>query len=133
MTIVREHNILHVIMLASGICHMLVWKKKIDQSSLLLLLYSHLLMCKTIGMKLAAQKYVSFLENPIAVGLGLDDPNGPSVLLAQAMEALGDHYAMESNMVYIYLLDACKKVFNNKLDQATFDFWNKVKPLKKHS
>jgi len=97
------------------------------------LLYSRLLMCKMHGAKLAAQKHVSFLENPIALELGLDDPNGPSAVLAQAVEALGDHHASEgSNVVYMYLLDACEKVFDNELDQATFEehmrwfFGNKV-------
>jgi C-terminal domain of Sin3a protein len=100
---------------------------------LLQLLYSRLLVCKGVGAKLANEKHVSFLENPIAVELGLDDPNGPSAVLAQAVEALGDQLASEgSNVVYLYLLDACEKVFDNELDQATFEehmrwfFGNKV-------
>jgi paired amphipathic helix protein Sin3a len=90
-------------------------------------------MCKEIGEKLAAEKHVSFLENPIAVELGLDDPNGPSAVLGQAMAAMGDQRAAESaNVTYPYLLDACEKVFDNELDQATFEehmrwfFGNKV-------
>jgi len=97
------------------------------------LLYSRLLMCKTIGAKLAAEKHVSFLENPIATELGLEDPNGPSAVLAQAIEALGDQGSNEgSNVIYMYLLDACEKAFDNELDQATFEehlrwfFGNKV-------
>jgi len=79
-------------------------------------------MCKTIGAKLAGEKHVSFLENPIAIELGLEDPNGPSAVLAQAIEALGDQGSNEgSNVVYMYLLDACEKVFDSELDQATFE------------
>ena len=54
-------------------------------------------------------------------------------MLAQAMEAVGDHtVAQGANVTYMYLLDACEKVFDNELDQATFEehmrwfFGNKV-------
>jgi paired amphipathic helix protein Sin3a len=90
-------------------------------------------MCNEIGAKLAAQKHASFHENPIAVELGLDDPYGPSAVLAQEIDAIGDRETAEStNVTYLYLLDACEKVFDNELDQATFEehmrwfFGNKV-------
>ena len=38
---------------------------------------------------MAAEKHASLLSNPVAVHLGLEDPNGPSVVLKQAMEAAG--------------------------------------------
>jgi paired amphipathic helix protein Sin3a len=88
---------------------------------LLQLLYSRLLMCKEIGARLAAQKHVSFRENPIAEELGLADPNGPSAVLAQAIEAVGDNAIDGANVVYMYLLDACEKVFDNELDQVMFE------------
>ncbi|KAI0639840.1 hypothetical protein C8Q77DRAFT_1083126 [Trametes polyzona] len=89
---------------------------------LLQLLYSRLLICKEIGARMAAEKHASLLANPIAVELGLDEPNGPSVVLQQAMEAFGDgRGGEEPNVLYLYLLDAWEKVFENELDQATFE------------
>ncbi|KAI0931347.1 hypothetical protein AcW2_000258 [Taiwanofungus camphoratus] len=89
---------------------------------LLQLLYSRLLMCKEIGAQLAAQRHAPLLANPVAVQLGLDEPNGPSVILAQAVEAVGESRTGETpNVLYMYLLDACEKVFDNELDQATFE------------
>ncbi|KAL4269176.1 Transcriptional regulatory protein Sin3-like protein [Pleurotus pulmonarius] len=89
---------------------------------LLQLLYSRLLTCKLIGTHLAAEKHRPLLANPVAAELGLDDPNGPSAVLAQAMEAMGEQGVAEgSNVVYMYLLDACEKVFDGELDQSTFE------------
>ena len=86
------------------------------------LLYSRLLVCKETGARLAKENHASLLANPVAVQLGLDDPNGPSVVLAQAIEAVGNGRAEENpNVLYMYLLDACEKVFENELDQATFE------------
>ena len=71
---------------------------------------------------MAKEKHRSLLANPVAVELGLDEPNGPSVVLAQAIEAVGDSAGgREPNVLYPYLLDACEKVFANELDQATFE------------
>ncbi|KAH9858239.1 hypothetical protein C2E23DRAFT_718829 [Lenzites betulinus] len=95
---------------------------------LLQLLYSRLLICKEIGAQMAAEKHASLLANPIAVELGLDEPSGPSVVLQQALEAFGDGRGgggggagEEPNVLYLYLLDALEKVFENELDQATFE------------
>ncbi|KAJ3857305.1 hypothetical protein EV368DRAFT_71125 [Lentinula lateritia] len=84
---------------------------------LLQLLYSRLLMCKEIGQDLALRKHAQLLSNPVAVQLGLDDPNGPATVLAQAMEQLSGG----TNVVYMYLLDACEKVFAGDLDQVSFE------------
>jgi paired amphipathic helix protein Sin3a len=79
-------------------------------------------MCKEIGLQLVAKKHQTLYANPIAVELGLDDPNGPSAVLAQAMEAVGDQAASKgTNVIYMYLLDACEKVFDGELDQATYE------------
>ncbi|THV01430.1 hypothetical protein K435DRAFT_655423 [Dendrothele bispora CBS 962.96] len=83
---------------------------------LLQLLYSRLLMCKEIGQRLATKKHADLLSNPVAVELGLDDPNGPATVLAQAMEVNND-----ANVVYMYLMDACDKVFSGDLDQIAFE------------
>ncbi|KAF9270675.1 hypothetical protein L218DRAFT_952760 [Marasmius fiardii PR-910] len=83
---------------------------------LLQLLYSRLLMCKEIGDRLASEKHSHLLSNPVAVELGLDDPNGPATVLGQTMEGNGD-----SNVVYMYLLDACEKMFAGDLDQSSFE------------
>lgn len=57
----------------------------------------------------------------MAVDLGLDDPNGPATVLAQTIEHLGRSLADDTNVVYLYLLLACEKFFDNELDQATFE------------
>jgi paired amphipathic helix protein Sin3a len=96
-------------------------------------LYSRLLLCKEIGEQLAAKRHVPLHPNPIAVELGLDDPNGPCGVLVQAMDSLGGPSLNEStNVGYLYLLDAWEKVCDNELDQSTFEehmryfFGNKV-------
>lgn len=90
-------------------------------------------MCKEIGLQHASEKHATLLANPVAVELGLDEPNGPSAVLAQTMDVLGDRGATnEANVVYMYLLNACEKLFDSDLDQATFEehmrwfFGNKV-------
>ncbi|KAL6304795.1 hypothetical protein BKA93DRAFT_817270 [Sparassis latifolia] len=89
---------------------------------LLQLMYSRLLLCKDFGARTAAEKHASLLANPVAVQLGLDEPNGPPAVLAQAMEALGEsRTAEEPNVLYLYLLDACEKVFATELDQPVFE------------
>ncbi|KAJ7508513.1 histone deacetylase complex, SIN3 component [Mycena galericulata] len=91
---------------------------------LLQVLYSRLAMCKAIGARLAEEKHASLLVNPVASELGLDDPAGPPVVLAQTIQPLGAKEAggdAPPNVVYMYLLDACEKVFDNELDQATFE------------
>ena len=89
-------------------------------------------MCHDIGARFAAQKHAPLLSNPVAVDLGLDDPNGPSSVLAQTMDIIGKPAAENANLVYMYLLSACDKFFDNELDLATFEehmhwfFGNKV-------
>lgn len=82
-------------------------------------------MCKAIGAKLAEEKHASLLVNPVAAALGLDDPAGPPVVLAQTVQPLGAAKdapgSPPPNVVYMYLLDACEKVFDNELDQTTFE------------
>ena len=87
------------------------------------MLYSRLLACKEIGAREAMQKHSSLLANPVAVQLGLDEPNGPAAVLAQAVEAVGDGRTRDqpTNVLYMYLLDACEKTFGDELDQATFE------------
>lgn len=85
------------------------------------MLYSRLLMCYEIGAQYAAQKHAPLLANKVAVELGLDDPNGPSSVLAQTMDHVGKSAAEDSNIVYMYLLTACERLFDNDLDQGTFE------------
>ena len=81
------------------------------------------------------EKHATLLANPVAIDLGLDEPNGPAVVLAQAVEAMGESAGEEPNVLYLYMLDACEKVFSNDLDQATFEehmrwfFRTKVRPF----
>lgn len=97
------------------------------------MLYSRFMMCKEIGQELAREKHASLLANRVAVELGLDDPNGPAVVLSQSTEILGEDCTTEkANVVYMYLIHACDKLFDSELDQATFEehmrwfFGNKV-------
>ncbi|KAG7099673.1 hypothetical protein E1B28_001498 [Marasmius oreades] len=80
------------------------------------LLYSRLLMCKEIGARLASEKHSLLLANPVAVELGLDDPNGPATVLGQTTKGSGD-----ANVVYLYVLNACEKMFAGDLDQSSFE------------
>ena len=70
---------------------------------------------------MAKARHASLVANPAAVDLGLDEPNGPSAVLAQAVEAVGESAGEAPNVLYLYLLDACEKVFAGELDQATFE------------
>ena len=75
-----------------------------------------------MGAQMAAEKHSSLTPNPVARNLGLDEPNGPSVVLEQAMKAFGGvRDGEEPNVLYSYMLDAWEKVFENELDQATFE------------
>lgn len=61
-------------------------------------------------------------SNPIAVELGLDDPNGPGAILRQAMEALGDQRPDSTQeLVYMYFIDACEKLFDGELEVGLFE------------
>lgn len=90
-------------------------------------------MCKEIGERLAKTKHADLLANPVAVELGLDDPNGPATLLGQTVDILNDRAKDGTNIVYMYLLDACEKFFSNELDGIVFEehmrwfFGNKVR------
>ena len=71
---------------------------------------------------MAREKHASLLANPVAAELGLEEPNGPSVILAQAMEEIRNSTdGEEPNVLYLYFLDACEKMFANEMDQATFE------------
>lgn len=71
---------------------------------------------------MAETKYAALAPNPIAVELGLDDPNGPTAFLAQLIEGAAINGAKDdTNVLYMYLLDAWDKVFDNELDQSTFE------------
>ncbi|THH20510.1 hypothetical protein EW146_g864 [Bondarzewia mesenterica] len=87
------------------------------------LLYSRLSTCKEVGDKHAKQKYKHVLANPVAVELGLEDTQGPSAVLDQILETMQDHAppSEDTNVLYMYLLDACEKLFSNEMDQATFE------------
>ena len=78
-------------------------------------------MAYEIGAEYARQKHAPLLANKVAVELGLDDPNGPPVVLAQYEEALGNSIPSDANVVYMYLLSACDKLFDNEMDQGTFE------------
>jgi len=67
---------------------------------------------------MTATKYAALAPNPIAVELGLDDPNGPTAVLAQV---IANGSKDETNVLYMYLLDAWEKVFDNELDQSTLE------------
>ncbi|KAF8506517.1 hypothetical protein F5888DRAFT_1642843 [Russula emetica] len=86
---------------------------------LLQLLYSRLSSCKEEGRKHARQKFRHLVANPIAVELGMDDPQGPSSVQEQILRDRSTEDNEEA--LYQYMLEACEKLFMNELDQATFE------------
>jgi paired amphipathic helix protein Sin3a len=82
-------------------------------------LYSRLSSCKEEGRKHARQKFRHLAANPIAVELGMDDPQGPSSVQEQILRDRGAEDKEEA--LYQYMLEACEKLFMNELDQATFE------------
>lgn len=65
--------------------------------------------------------YSSLAPNPIALELGLDDPVGPVAVLSQAIESMDAQNGSSLNIPYMYFLEACEKVFDNEMDQTTFE------------
>ena len=98
------------------------------------LLYFRLNTCKEVGANMAVNDHKELASNPVAVQLGLDEPLGPPGVLKQATETFC-RGPPDGNVLYLYLLDACEKVFENELDQATFEehmrwfFGTKVSPV----
>ncbi|KAG0702743.1 hypothetical protein DFH29DRAFT_920208 [Suillus ampliporus] len=89
---------------------------------LLQLIYSRLLVCKEEGAHQTAKGLNPADCNPIAIELGLDDPNGPPAVLAQAMEAVSNRQTLDAtDVVYLYMLEAFEKFFDNELDQGLFE------------
>ncbi|KAF8140489.1 hypothetical protein EV363DRAFT_1152523 [Boletus edulis] len=89
---------------------------------LLQLIYSRLVTCKDEGAKHVTENLNSMDSNPIAVELGLDDPNGPGAVLRQAMEALGEQRPDSiPDLVYMYFIDACEKLFDGELEVGLFE------------
>ncbi|KAF8846145.1 hypothetical protein BDN67DRAFT_986507 [Paxillus ammoniavirescens] len=87
---------------------------------LLQLIYSRLITCKEDSAKHISENLSPMHCNPIAVELGLDDPNGPGAVLRQAMEGLGRPNSTP-DLVYMYFLDACEKLFDNELEVGLFE------------
>jgi paired amphipathic helix protein Sin3a len=83
------------------------------------LLYTRLSSCKEEGRKHARQKFRHLVANPIAVELGMDDPQGPSNVQEQILRDCSAEDNEEA--LYQYMLEACEKLFMNELDQATFE------------
>lgn len=100
-------------------------------------IYSRLVTCKDDGAKHVVENLNSMDSNPVAVELGLDDPNGPRAILRQAMEALGEQRPDSTQaLVYVYFIDACEKLFDGELEVGLFEehmrwfFGNQVGPLR---
>ncbi len=86
---------------------------------MLQLLYSRLSSCKEEGRKHARQKFRHLTANPIAVELGMDNPQGPSSVQEQILR---DRSAEDNEeALYQHMLEACEKLFMNELDQAMFE------------
>ena len=113
------------------------------------LLYSRLMVCKSLAAKLAADGSTSFLPNPVALDLGLTDTAGPSGYFADlasgtfplnhsrlrrrpargaaALTLLLADPSPDSRAVnpaehfYLHLLDLVEKVFDGELEQTTFE------------
>jgi len=77
-------------------------------------------LCKDIGQGLADDNHNALRANPVAIELGLEDPSGPSTVLASAIKAFGKSDE-KTNVIYMYFLDACERMFGGELDFATFE------------
>ncbi|KAI0053407.1 hypothetical protein FA95DRAFT_1592176 [Auriscalpium vulgare] len=88
---------------------------------LLQLLYSRLSICKEVGAKHVASKFQHLTANPIANELGLEDSQGPSVVLDQILDTVQHSGHRDANVLYSYMLDVCEKLFDNDMDQSTFE------------
>ncbi|KAI0032163.1 hypothetical protein K488DRAFT_50553 [Vararia minispora EC-137] len=83
---------------------------------LLQLLYSRLAACKAVGAAHAANGFRALHANPVAVQLGLDEPQGAAATLRAVLETV-----REGNALYAYLLDACEKLFAGEVEQGAFE------------
>lgn len=84
-------------------------------------MYSRLAICKNIGTEYAKTDYQDLRANPVALDLGLEDSQGPSVILDQMINTFRGRDIGDSNLVHLYVLEACEKLFDNELDQAVFE------------
>ncbi|KZT30943.1 hypothetical protein NEOLEDRAFT_49300 [Neolentinus lepideus HHB14362 ss-1] len=82
-------------------------------------MYLRLNICKEQGAKHAAQNHGALLPNPVAVDLGLEDPNGPASVLERAISTLSD--GPGSNVLWKYLRGALVKLWDNDMDTSTFE------------
>lgn len=78
---------------------------------LIQILYSRLLLCKTIAADLAEQKKQPI--NPVAIKLGLAEPESQNFGVENG-ENPARHY-------YDHLLALCERLFDQEIDQATFE------------
>ncbi|GMK60011.1 hypothetical protein CspeluHIS016_0902280 [Cutaneotrichosporon spelunceum] len=78
---------------------------------LIQILYSRLLLCKSIAADLAAQKKQPI--NPVAIKLGLAEPETQNFGIENG-ENPARHY-------YDHLLALCERLFDQEIDQATFE------------
>ncbi|KAL5533624.1 hypothetical protein ACEPAG_84 [Sanghuangporus baumii] len=90
---------------------------------LLQLLYSRLLYCKETAQRSLAQdvKKSLFKVNPVAEELGLNGPGPAREMIGDTANAASQNPARPEAHFYSYLLDALEKLFENDLDQATFE------------
>ncbi|KAJ3524043.1 hypothetical protein NM688_g8631 [Phlebia brevispora] len=89
---------------------------------LLQLLYTRFLTFKEIGLESVRENHASLRVNPVARELGLEETNGPSVILEQVEQELRERTGQtDANILYMYFLDACEKMFAGDMDQATFE------------
>ncbi|TFK56787.1 hypothetical protein OE88DRAFT_1620339 [Heliocybe sulcata] len=82
-------------------------------------MYSRLNICKEQGARHAAQNHEALLPNPVAVELGLEDPNGPASVLERAIATLSD--GPGSNVLWKYLHEALVKLWDGEMDTPTFE------------
>ena len=80
------------------------------------LLYSRLLTFKVLAAKLASDPSSPYLQNPVAAELALLDTEPPNQRLAELTKS-----ASPASHFYTHMLESCEKLFDNQIDQQTFE------------
>ncbi|KAH8116164.1 hypothetical protein DFH11DRAFT_1832383 [Phellopilus nigrolimitatus] len=79
-------------------------------------LYSRLSTCKALAAKLASDPSSPYLANPVSSDLALLDKEAPDRRLGELLQrpSPAAHF-------YEYLLESCERLFDNQIDQQTFE------------
>ncbi|KLO14002.1 hypothetical protein SCHPADRAFT_851670 [Schizopora paradoxa] len=80
-------------------------------------LYSRLLSCKQLAAQLANDPSSPYIANPVAAKLALLDMDAPD----PGLRNLQQQKTNAASYFYDYLLASCERLFDNEIDQQTFE------------